>query len=473
VSASKATGQAAGPSTFARTAAGLLVTAGLVLLFFPSLATLGTTETRALGLVLIAVGCWSTEVLPPHLTSFVFFLLAVVFEVAVPGVVFSGFHSGAVWLIFSGIVLGIAIQETGLGTRLAEMVLARVGHSYARTVIGVSLAAFALSFVMPSAMSRVVMLTPILVALAGRMGYAPGSMGRDGIVLAATFSTVMAPMTILPATVPNVVMSGLIESIYGITLQYGAFLSLFLPVTGLLALASGIALALLLFRNGGPAAHEDGETARMSGREWRLAAILLLTLLLWATDAVHGVSPAWIALGAAVICLLPRVGLVPAATLGNSGNYSPWFFVAGIVGLGAVVADSGLARTLGALFIDVFRIEAGQDAYNFAAVIGLGSLMSLAANAAGSAAVLTPLGGDIANATGWPLLTALLAQVNGYLVIYLPYQTAPILTAVLLGGVHHGRAVRMCLAYSAVYLMVIAPLGFLWWRWLGMFGPGS
>ena len=57
--------------------------------------------------------------------------------------------------------------------------------------------------------------------------------------------------------------------------------------------------------------------------------------------------------------------------------------------------------------------------------------------------------------------------------IYLPYQTAPILTAVLLGGVHHGRAVRMCLAYSAVYLVVIAPLGFLWWRWLGMFGPGE
>ncbi len=250
-----------------------MVAAGLALLFFPALGGLGATETRALGLVLIAVGCWATEVLPPHLTSFVFFLLAVVFEVAVPGVVFSGFHSGAVWLIFSGIVLGIAIQETGLGTRLADRVLAHVGHSYARTVIGVGVAAFALSFVMPSAMSRVVMLTPILVALAGRMGYAPGSLGRDGIVLAATFSTVMAPMSILPATVPNVVMSGLIESIYGITLQYGAFLALFLPVTGLLTLASGIALALLLFRNGGPGAYEDREAARMSGREWRLAAI--------------------------------------------------------------------------------------------------------------------------------------------------------------------------------------------------------
>lgn len=90
-----------------------------------------------------------------------------------------------------------------------------------------------------------------------------------------------------------------------------------------------------------------------------------------------------------------------------------------------------------------------------------------------AAAVMVTAGGDIAQATGWPLETALLSQVNGYFVIYLPYQTAPILAAVPLGGVRHGRALRMCLAYSAVYLTLIAPLGFLWWRWLGMFAPGG
>jgi hypothetical protein len=29
---------------------------------------------------------------------------------------------------------------------------------------------------------------------------------------------------------------------------------------------------------------------------------------------------------------------------------------------------------------------------------------------------------------------------------------------------------RFCAAYSAIYVAIITPLNFLWWRWLGMFG---
>ena len=90
-----------------------------------------------------------------------------------------------------GMVLGIAVLRTGLGTRMAEAVLLRVGQSHNRVLFGVAVAAFALSLVMPSAMSRVVLLVPIVVALADRMGYAPGSAGRDGLILAATFSTAL------------------------------------------------------------------------------------------------------------------------------------------------------------------------------------------------------------------------------------------------------------------------------------------
>ena len=102
----------------------------------------------------------------------------------------------------------------------------------------------------------------------------------------------------------------------------------------------------------------------------------------------------------------------------------------------------------------------------------MGSLMSLAANPAGAAAVLTPLAPDIAAATGWPLKTAMLSQVTSFMVILLPYQVAPVLTAMLMGQVNFGRTVRMCLAYTAIYVVVITPLNFLWWRWLGMFSSG-
>jgi len=453
-----------------RILAALIVGTGVVLLVIPPFAELGARPTRALGLVLIAVGFWGTDTLPPHLASLLFFLLAVVLGVAAPPVVFSGFHSGGVWLIFGGMVLGLAILRTGLGARIAEAVLRHVGHSHNRIILGIAAASFGLAFLMPSAMSRVVLLVPIVVALAERLGYQAGSPGRDGMVLMAAFATVMAPMGLLPATVPNVVMAGLIESIYGVTLQYGRYLVLNLTVAGPLAFIASTLLVMAMFRDTPGKRLDDDGSKPFSAAEWRLTAILMVTLGLWATDTLHGVAPAWVAMGAAVVCLLPVTRLVPARALSESVNYGPWFFTAGIIGLGAVIADTGLAKHFGAWFIELSGLEPGQDAYNFFAILGMGSLLSLAANPAGTAAVLTPLAPDIATATGWPMETAMLAQVTSFMVVLLPYQLAPVLTAVLLGGVHHGRAVRMCLSYSAVYLLLIAPLYFLWWRWLGMFG---
>lgn len=459
-----------GPSRAGRIVAAILLGAGAILLAGPPLGGMEPNAVRALGLIFIAVGCWSTEALPPHVTSFLFFVLALVLQVAPPNVVFAGFHAGAIWLVFGGVVLGLALHRTGLATRIAETVLLHFGASWNRLVFGVAMTSFGFAFVMPSAMSRVVLLVPIVTALAERAGYLPGTRGRDGLVIVASFATVIAPMGILPATVPNIVMTGLIESIYKITLQYGPFLVLNLTVAGTLALVTIIPLAMVAFRDKQPEPFHPEPRKPLSRDERLLTVILACTLLLWTTDSLHHTSPAWVALGAAVLCLLPVTRLVPPKALSENVNYTPWFFVAGIIGLGAVVAHTGLAKTLGALLIQLVGLAPGHDAYNFGAMLAVGAMLSLAANPAGTSAVLTPLAGEIARATGWPLETAMLSQVLSFMFILLPYQIAPVLTAMLLGGVAYRRMLRFCLAYSAIYVSVITPLNFLWWRWLGMFG---
>jgi anion transporter len=459
-----------GPSRVGKIVAAVLLGAGGILLFAPPLGDIEPNAVRALGLVLIAVGCWATEALPPHVTSLLFFVLALVLQVAPSNVVFAGFHAGAIWLIFGGVVLGLALHRTGLATRIAESVLRHFGASRKRLVFGVAMTAFGFAFVMPSAMSRVVLLVPVITALADRVGYLPGTRGRDGLVIVATFATVVAPMGILPATVPNIVMTGLVESIYRITLQYGPFLLLNQTVAGTLGLVAIVLLAMLAFRDKEPESFRPEPRKPLSRQEWLLTLILAGTLLLWATDSLHHTSPAWVALGAAVLCLLPTIALVPPKALSENVNYTPWFFVAGIIGLGAVVAHTGLAKTLGALLIQLAGLAPGHDGYNFVAMLAVGSLLSLAANPAGTSAVLTPLAGEIARATGWPLETAMMSQVLSFMFILFPYQIAPVLTAMLLGNVAYGRMLRFCAAYSAIYVTVITPLNFLWWRWLGMFG---
>ncbi len=102
---------------------------------------------------------------------------------------------------------------------------------------------YALAFVMPSNMGRITLLMPIVMALADRAGLAEGSRGRIGLALAVGFGTFQLSASILPANVPNLVMSGAAESAYGSHFAYLSYLLLHAPVLGI---AKGALLTLCI-----------------------------------------------------------------------------------------------------------------------------------------------------------------------------------------------------------------------------------
>lgn len=74
-------------------------------------------------------------------------------------------------------MIGAAITGSGLGARMAETLAPLVGHSYPRLVAVLTLTAVVLGFVMPSSVGRAVVLVPVGMALARRLGLAQGSNG--------------------------------------------------------------------------------------------------------------------------------------------------------------------------------------------------------------------------------------------------------------------------------------------------------
>lgn len=126
------------------------------------LAMMSTSEgveagaMRGGALVLVTIALYATGVLPEAITALAFFALAMLLAVAPPVIVFAGFTSTAFWLVFSGLVIGVAVDRTGLGTRLADAVISRLGGDYARLVAGVIAVGVLLAFVMPSTMGRII-----------------------------------------------------------------------------------------------------------------------------------------------------------------------------------------------------------------------------------------------------------------------------------------------------------------------------
>ncbi|WP_051244900.1 SLC13 family permease [Thalassobaculum salexigens] len=427
---------------------------------------------RAAALVVLAIGAWASVLLPEHLVAVAFFLAAMILHVSSPPVIFSGFASPAFWLVFGGLIIGAAVDRTGLGGRIARTLVRRFTGGYLATVAGVVTVCLALGFLMPSTMGRLVLLLPIVLALADRLGYLAGSRGRTGLVIATGFGSYLGPVAILPANVPNNVLLGAAQTFHGIQIQYFDWLLIHFPVLGLL---KSILLVLVVWRlfndtpiRGEEAAEEASEPSYWSRDEQRLALLLAAALALWATDAVHGVSPAWISLAAGLICLLPVVGLVPPQTFRDKVPINPLIYVAGILGVGALVADSGLGETLAHVVLDNVSMDGEHPAKAFFALSLMTTLLGTVSTMPGIPAILTPIAGDIATASGLPLKTVLMTFVNGFSTVLFPYQVPPLIVLLQLGNIPASAAVRTALVTAFFTVLILMPLNYFWWRILGL-----
>lgn len=441
------------------------------LLLAPPPAGVDARILRGAAMVVFAMGLFATAALPEFVTGLAFYAIATLIAVAPTAVIFAGWTSAALWLIIGGLVIGIAVERTGLGARMAEHLTGLFGARYANQAAAVVIASVALAFLMPSTMGRVIILVPITLAVADRLGFEPGRNGRAGLIVAMAFSTWMPGTGILPANLPNMVLAGVSESLYGIHITYGEYLLVHFPVIVALKALSIYGLVLALFPDEVDAAAAEPRAHAPMGRDEKLLAVILsATLALWILDFLHGISPAWIALAAATLCLLPGVDLVPPKEFNAKFNTASVIYVASILSVAAVFVDTGLGTFLGRKVVDLMPLAPGDSATNFGALVMLSSATSLAATAPGVAAILSPVAQEMARAADLPLMSVLMSMVVGYSTVFLPYQVPPIVVALQLGGVPIGKAARYTLVLAALTILVLLPADYLWWLFLGYLG---
>ncbi len=447
----------------------------LVLVFSPASSALTEKQLLSAGLILTAIFLFATSVLPEYVTALLLMVGAMLLAVAPAEVVFSGFNSTACWLIFAGLVMGIAIKQTGLARRIAELFGEKLTANYRRVITSTVVISSLTGFLMPSSLGRAVLLVPIAMAIADKCGFSKFSNGRIGLALAVAFGCHVPTFSVLPANVPNMVFIGAAETIHNWTPAYAEYLLLHFPILGIMKALVIIGLILWLYPDN-PNNNRNEYTADknsisnsspFSKDEKKLTILLLITLAFWVTDTLHHISAAWVGLTTACILLLPKVGLVDKNSFNSQFNMGSLLFVVGILSLGAIINYSGLGQLAGTLFDRWLPLSEKTSFINFMVISLTGVATAIFTTLPGVPAVLTPFAEQMSDNSGFSVQAVLMLQVLGFSTILFPFQSAPLVVAMQLADVSIKHAAKLCIALTVITISVLFPLDYLWWGLLG------
>jgi di/tricarboxylate transporter len=238
-----------------------------------------------------------------------------------------------------------------------------------------------------------------------------------------------------------------------------------------------LALHLLVFRQTGKVQIdraalrlEQQKLGVMSRTETVTLLWILAALLLWTTDFIHHIDPAWVALIVVVGLSLPKVGdVLDAKDLSTGVNWPILFFVVGALAIGSVGKSTGMSDWLAKSLLPAVPPE---NPYIFAALVGGATMLihMVLGSALACMSIVAPPVVHYAVLAGWsPIFPALLVYTAVSIHYILPFQHV----AILLGqGETGGYSTRHVLKYglplTLVALLVLIPIEVTWWKILGL-----
>ncbi len=323
--------------------AGRAITLLLPLAFWFAPLQLGKPIQHALAVTIFMILAWITEAFDHAITGFLgcslYWMLGIVkFPVA-----FSGFANDTTWFLFGATLIGMMALNTGLARRIAFLIMLVVGNSYSRLLLGLIIVNYVLTFFVPSAISRLVIVAAIGLGLMEILGVGKGSnIGRGMFMILTYVANIFDKMVLAGAS--SLTAKGLIEKVGQVQVSWGRWAYAFLPC-GIITIFVAWRLALWLYppeikQLPGGASYFRSELEKM-GRwttgEKKAAILLVGALLLWLTDSWHPtVSASMVGLGVGLIAVLPGVGVLDINDV-KKVNYLPVFFVAAAISMGEVL----------------------------------------------------------------------------------------------------------------------------------------
>lgn len=381
--------------------------------------------------------------------------------------------SDVVWLMIGTFVVGRAFEATGLSARLSGL----IGHG--RTTVGgmtwrLAFGLIPLTFVIPSTSGRAAVLQPLFRTLVAAVG--------DRRITRAL--ALLIPSVLLVSTISSLVGAGshliandILERLTGERIGFARWVLWGLPF-GLCASVATAFVVSRTFLNAGERARpiQLPQTRRrpLSSAEWRAAAITGGMVGLWATEGLHPLGIAVVAVLGGFLLTTPGVGVISWKDGLKAVSWNLVLFMGTALVLGEALISTGAASWLIGRMIDASGLkEGGSDlvALLGLAFVSLTSHLYFASHSARAAALLPPLL-YLASSIGLkPVAVMFITTVGANYCLTFPFSSKALLLFQESGGEPTCSASDLLMLSAVmipVHALMIVGFYYLYWSHVGL-----
>ena len=269
----------------------------------------------------------------------------------------SGFSNSTIWLIFAAFMFAMGYQKTGLGKRISLVMIKYMGKSSLGLGYAVAFADLVLSPFMPSNTARgggtiypIAINIPIIFGSTPE--HEPRKMGAYITWIAMTATCVTSSM-FLTALAPNLLAIDLIAKGANITIEWGAWAKIMVP----LMLPLFLVTPLLVYWIYPPtqktspeapawAAEELKKMGTISLKEILMASFAGLALILWIFGKEFKIDATIAAVSIVAAMILTRV-ITWDDVIGNKPAWNIFIWFATLVALASGLNDVGVLKWIG------------------------------------------------------------------------------------------------------------------------------
>lgn len=299
---------------------------------------------------------WVTEALPIPVTSLIPMILFPAFSVLSMDDAANAYSDKLIWLYVGGFIIALALEKWKLHIRIAKILLVSIGTNLNKIILGFMIACFVLSMWISNTATALMML-PIADSIISRLKDKTSAGFSKALMLGVAYACSIGGMATLIGTPTNLVLSGMVEKSFGVSISFYDWFIFGFPISVILLFIAWYVL-IFVFKPGKLMITLDEIKINPFGyEEKRVLIVFLLVVFGWIFSPLlikpwlPSINDTMIALfGAILLFIMPAQDRQHKIMDWDTAKNLPWGIVL-LFGGGLAIAkafqESGLAAWFG------------------------------------------------------------------------------------------------------------------------------